>query len=142
MILRSGRIKNKMANSGPVEREQEIATAQENVNFKETRGLPNPEVNFSNVIVGRPLTQSSTGAIHIIIKHSAGRGRGFIRINTETEQNKYQTTNENRRTNKPNKSLLWDGIDLPVPDLSKSTNPQLDKEITGYETFQTLFSRR
>ena len=56
---------------------------------------------------------------------------------TETWQNKYKLTNGTRKvSNNPNQSLFWNGIDLPVPDLSKSTNSQSDKEITGNGTFQ------
>ena len=55
----------------------------------------------------------------------------LLRIKLETPQNKCKITNENRKTvlNNPNQSLLWDGIDLPVPDLSKLTNPHSDKEV-------------
>ena len=52
-----------------------------------------------------------------------------MRTNLETLQN--------RRTvpNTSNQSLLWDGIDLPFPDVSKSTIPQPDIN----ETFQIDF---
>ena len=112
MLLRSGRIK-KMANNRPVEQAQEIEPTEENVNFEEARGLPNPEMNLSNMSVGQSVTQISTGAITEITNRSAGRGRGFMWINIETLQNKDKTTNENRRNvpNNPNQSLLWDSID-------------------------------
>ena len=106
MLLRSGHIKQKMANNGQVEPEQE------NLNFEEARGLPNPEINFVNLPTGQSITQNSTGTIPKIINRSAGRGRGFRR------------TNEDKRIqNNPIQSLLWDGIDLPIPDISKSANP-------------------
>ena len=44
-----------MANVKPVEPDQEIEPDQENVNFEEARGLPNPEMNYSNVMTVRPL---------------------------------------------------------------------------------------
>ena len=138
MILGSGRIKNKMANNRPEEPDRKIEATQENVNFEEARGLPNPEVNFSKVMVGHSVSQSSTRTIPIIINRSAGRGRGFMRINPETIQNRHKITNGNKRTvpNNPNQSLLCDGIKLPFRDLSKSTNSHPDKEVTGNETFQ------
>ena len=108
------------------------------MNFEDARGLSNPEMNFSNVSMRQWVTPSNTGAIPKIINHSAGRGRGFIRINSETIQNRYKVTSGIWRTapNNPNQSLFWDEIVLPVPDLSKSTIPQLDKEVTGNEYFQ------
>ena len=73
-----------MVNIKPVEPDQEIELAQENVNFEKARGLPNPEMNFSNVIVGQSVTQRSTGAIPKIINRSAESDRGFMQINIET----------------------------------------------------------
>ena len=124
MLLRSGHIKNKMANDRQVEPEQE------NLNLEEARGHPNPEINFVSLPTGQSVTQSSTGAIPKIINRSAGRGRGFRQTNVEALQN--------RRTvpNTSNQSLLWDGIDLPFPDVSKSNNPQPDSnEIFPIDSF-------
>ena len=139
MILRSGQIKNKMLKNRPVEPDQKIELAQENVNFEEARGLTKHEVNFNNVTIWQLVTQSNKGATPKTINPFTGRDRGFVLMNTKTLQKKYKITNLNRRTvpNNPNQSLFCDSIDLPVPELSKSTNPQLDKEITGNETFQT-----
>ena len=115
MLLRSGRTKNKMTNVRQIEPEQE------NLDLEEARGLPNPEINFVGLPTEQTVTRSSTRAIPKIINRSAGRGRGFM------------TTNEDRRIpNNPNQSLLWDGTDLPIPDISKSANPQSD----GGETFE------
>ena len=62
-----------MANNRPVEPDQEIEPAQENENCVETRGLPYPEMNFSNVAVEQSVTESNTAAIPKIINHSSGR---------------------------------------------------------------------
>ena len=77
ILLRSGQIKNKMVNNRPVEPDQRLEPAQENVNFEEARGLPNTEMNFSNVMVGQSVTWNNTGAIPKIINRSAGHDRGF-----------------------------------------------------------------
>ena len=89
--------------------------------------------------MGHSVTQNNRGAIPTIIDLSAGRGRGFVRINSETIQNRYKATNGNRTAvpNNPNQSLLCDGIDFPILDISKSTNHQPDKEITGNKTAVT-----
>ena len=63
MLLRSGRTKNKMANSKQVQPNQEMEPNQEHLNFEEAIGLPNPEVNFISLPTGQSITQSSTGAI-------------------------------------------------------------------------------
>ena len=107
MLLRSGHMKNKMANNKQIEPEQE------NLNSEEEIGLPNSEINFVSLPTGQAVTQSSTETIPKIINRSAGRGRGFTRTNVETLQN--------RRTvpNTSNQSLLWDGIDFPSSDASK-----------------------
>ena len=47
-----------------------------------------------------------------------------MRTNLETLQNKRTVPNTS------NQSLLWDGIDLPFPDVSKSTNTQPDSNET------------
>ena len=132
MLFRSGRIENKMSNNRLIE------PAQKNLNFEEARRLPNPEVNLRNVTVRQLVSRSNTRIIPRIISHCAGRGRGFIRINPKTLQKRCKITNENRKRvlNNPNLSLLWDGIDLPVPDLSKSNNPHLEEEVTSNGTFQ------
>ena len=46
----------------------------------------------------------------------------------EAIQNRDRTTNDNRSIveSNPNQSLLWEEIDLPVPEMSKSTNHQPD----------------
>ena len=93
MLHRSGRIKSKMANIRPVEPDQETEPDQKHFNFEEARGLPNPRINFSSVSMGHSVTQSNRGAIPEIIDQSAGRSRGFIRINSETIQNRYKRTN-------------------------------------------------
>ena len=77
-----------MANIRPVEPDQEIEHFK-HFNFVEAKGLPNPKINFSSVSMGHSVTQSNRGAIPEIIDHSAGRGRCFIRINSETIQNRY-----------------------------------------------------
>ena len=115
-----------MANNNRVEKTQEMEPDQENLNFEEARGSLNPEITFSNARVGQSITQSSTGAIPKITNRSARRARGFTRTNIETQQNGRTVPNIS------NQSLLWDGIDLPVPDVSKSANPQPDSN----ETFQ------
>ena len=89
-----------MANNGQMEPEQE------NLIFEETRGLPNPEIHFVSLPAGQTTTRNSTGTIFKIISHSAGRGRGFMR-----------TDEDKRITNNPNQLLLWDGIDLPIPEI-------------------------
>ena len=80
--------------------------------MEEARRLPNPEIHFFSLPIGQSLTQSSTGAIPKAINRSA----------------------EDRRAvqNNSNQSLFCDGIDLPVPEISKSTNHQPDTN----ETFQ------
>ena len=87
MLLRSGRTKNKMANSKQVQPNKEMEPNQEHLNFEEEIGLLNPEVNLVSLPTGQSITQSSTGAIPRIINRSAGRGRGFRQTNVETSQN-------------------------------------------------------
>ena len=93
MLLRSGRIKNKMINNKRVEKTQKMEPDHENLNFEEVRGPLNPEITFSNARVGQSITQSSTGEIPKIINRSAGRGRGFTRTNIETLQNRRTVPN-------------------------------------------------
>ena len=57
MLLRPGYIKNKMANN------EQVKIEEENLNLGEARGLLNPEIIVSSVMVGQPITQSITGAI-------------------------------------------------------------------------------
>ena len=90
MLFRSGRIKIKTENNRLAEPVQEIEPDQENFNFKEARKLPNPEVNLSNITLGQSVTQRNRKTIPKIINYSAGHGRGFIWINTETLQNNKQ----------------------------------------------------
>ena len=104
--------------------DRQLEPEQENFNLEEARGFPNPEINFVSLPTGQSVTQSSTEAIPKIINRSVGRGRGLRQTNVEALQN--------RRTipNTSNQSLLWDGIDLPFPDVSKSNNPQPDSNET------------
>ena len=113
---------------------QEVEPEQGNLSFEEARGLPNPEINLGSLPVGQSVTRNSTGTIPKTINRSTGRGRGFMRRSIEAIYNRDRTTNENRSIveNNPNQSLLWDGINLPVPEISKSTNHQPD----GNEKFQ------
>ena len=48
MLLRSGHIKNKMANNRQVEPDQEMEPDQEHFNLGEARGLLNHETTVSN----------------------------------------------------------------------------------------------
>ena len=60
MLLRSGRIENKMANNKLTEPPKEIEPVQENLDFEEERGLPTSEINFCNVNVRQSLPRSNT----------------------------------------------------------------------------------
>ena len=70
MLLRSGYIKNKIANNEQVEPELE------NLNSEEVTRLPNSEINFVCSQTGQAVTQSSTGTIPKIINCSAVLLRG------------------------------------------------------------------
>ena len=63
MLLRSGRTKNKMANSKQVQPDQEIEPNQEHFNLEEVSGLLNPETTTYNARGRQSATVSSTGTI-------------------------------------------------------------------------------
>ena len=69
-----------------LEQARKIEPNQENLNFEEARGLPNPEKNFVSV-----------------------------NIWTLQNRDKTTKENWSTFQNNSNQSLLWDEIDLPVP---------------------------